>query len=183
MNRSISATLALAGAGFLLMACLSNTGTATNNAEASYATTFSVKELMDAMVDPAADGIWGSVAVISDKTGLEKREPRTPEEWHAVRQHVIRLIESMNLVTMPGRHAAPEGAKRGAGELSSQEIDALLASERETFVAFGKELQAVTAKALDAVGARDPSALFKVGSEIDEACEACHQTFWYPKQD
>jgi hypothetical protein len=27
---------------------------------------------------------------------------------------------------------------------------------------------------------RDPDSLFKVGGDLDDACEACHLEYWYP---
>jgi len=35
-------------------------------------------------------------------------------------------------------------------------------------------------KALKAVDAKDPAALIDAGAALDEACEACHRTYWYP---
>jgi len=143
-------------------------------------TSASIRELMDATVDPAADGIWESVMVVSDGKGTEKRQPRTPEEWQAVRRHVVTLIEAMNLVTMKGRRAAPPGTPRVPEELTPEQVDALLVSDRATFIAFAREMQKTTRAALDAVGKRDAEALLRAGSEIDRACESCHMTFWYP---
>ena len=35
-------------------------------------------------------------------------------------------------------------------------------------------------ESLAAIDAKDPQALFNVGGKIDETCENCHSTFWYP---
>ena len=43
-------------------------------------------DLMDSMVDPSADIIWESVATNVTATGKEDKQPRTPEEWAAVRR-------------------------------------------------------------------------------------------------
>jgi hypothetical protein len=44
-----------------------------------------VKQLMQGIVDPSADGVWESVSVIFTKAGMEERRPRTDKEWAAVR--------------------------------------------------------------------------------------------------
>jgi hypothetical protein len=35
---------------------------------------------------------------------------------------------------------------------------------------------------LAAIDAKDPAALVKAGGTLDEICESCHLTFWYPNQ-
>lgn len=42
-----------------------------------------VKALMNSVVDPQADVIWGSVATIITAAGTEERQPHTDEEWAA----------------------------------------------------------------------------------------------------
>jgi hypothetical protein len=78
----------------------------------------SIRELMDAEVDPAADYLWASVASISTKAGLEERQPRTEEAWHEVRRHAVTLVEATNLLIMKGRRVSdvpPGRERRGAG--------------------------------------------------------------------
>ncbi len=142
----------------------------------------SLKELMDSTVDPAADGIWDSVAVISTVKGTETHQPRTPQEWAAVRRHAITLIEAMNLVVLPGRHAAPAGTKPGLGELEPTQIERDIAAKGVVFATFAKALQDTARHALDAIDRKDIDAIVRTGGEIDAACEACHVTFWYPNQ-
>jgi len=139
-----------------------------------------IKTLMNSIVDPSADGIWESVATVSDENGVHKRAPRTPEEWQEVRRHAVTLIEAMNLVMMKGRPAAPAETPPKAGELTPAQIDALLKTDHETLVAFARNVQTTTRSAITAIDKRDPEALFEAGSAIDQACESCHMTFWYP---
>jgi len=137
---------------------------------------------MDSTVDPAADGLWNSVASISSKAGMEEKQPRTDEEWAAVRRHAITLMESMNLVVMKGRHAAPPGTQAEEGELTPDEIEQHIAANREALVSFAKALRASVQGALSAIDKKDVAGLFKSGGDIDEACESCHVVFWYPNQ-
>jgi cytochrome c556 len=137
---------------------------------------------MDSTVDPAADGIWESVAVRETKEGIEHHQPRTPQEWAAVRRHAVTLIESMNLVVLAGRHAAPPGTQPGLGELDPAGIERGIAQNRAAFVSFAKALQGTTVQALEAIDRQDLDGIVKTGGDIDTACEACHVTFWYPNQ-
>lgn len=140
----------------------------------------SIKELMDSTVDPAADGVWDAVGVIVDDKGINRHEPRDEAEWHAVRQHAVSLIESMNLVMIEGRHAAPQGSKAGLGELTPQQIDAAIAANRPEFNQFAVAARDAGIEALGAIDRKDTAALTRIGGVLDERCEACHITFWYP---
>ncbi len=150
--------------------------------QSRYLLTASIKELMDSTVDPAADGLWEAVSVISTSKGVEHHEPRTDEEWKAVRRHAMTLIESMNLLVMPGRHAAPAGAVPGLGELPPAEIEQRIGQTPDAFIGFANNLRSSALKALTAIDHKDTHSLLAIGGDIDQACEACHVTYWYPNQ-
>ena len=139
----------------------------------------SVRELMDAEVDPSADAIWDAVAVISGPQGEEDRQPHTAGEWQALRRSAITLAEATNLLMIEGRPIAPKGAHY-AGEADPVALQNRLESNRAPFVGFTQALRNQALKALDAIDARDPDRLLEIGGEIDEACEACHLVYWYP---
>ncbi len=150
--------------------------------DSPFEVTATLRELMDSTVDPSADGLWNSVAIIYTPKTTENRQPRTDEEWLAVRRHAITLIEATNLIVMDGRHAAPAGTQSGEGELAPEEIDRRIAANRGVFVQFARTLREQSLQALQAIDRKDASTLLEVGSTIDEVCEACHVTFWYPNQ-
>ncbi|GAC1452453.1 MAG: hypothetical protein PVS2B3_05920 [Steroidobacteraceae bacterium] len=140
---------------------------------------------MEGFIDPSADALWDSVAFIATPSGTEDRRPRTDAEWQAVRTSAIRLIEAANLLGMPGRRVAvdsPAGAPPAPGELSHDEIQQRIGATHEGFVQFARHLQDAGLKALAAIDARNPQGLLEAGGAIDEACEACHITYWYPDQ-
>lgn len=150
-------------------------------AEEPFRLTASIRELMDSEVDPAADFIWASVASISTVKGLEERQPRTDEEWLEVRRHAITLIEATNLLVMKGRRvSAKYEAASGAGELDTDQVQQKIDTNRAAFVALAQRLQDTGLQTLAAIDAKDPVALFNLGGTIDDACESCHVTFWYP---
>ena len=149
--------------------------------ESPFRLTASIRELMDSEVDPAADFIWASVASISTRAGLEERQPHTDEEWLEVRRHAITLIEASNLLVMNGRRvSATYLPAAGAGELDTNEAQQKIDANRTAFVALAQRLQDTGIQTLAAIDAKDPVQLFELGGAIDEACESCHVTFWYP---
>src|SRR5690349_9000814 len=75
-----------------------------------------VRELMQSLVAPSAQGIWDSVGTISNAKGTVNLEPRTDAEWAAVRRHAVALMESTNLLLIPGRHIAPAGSQVNKAE-------------------------------------------------------------------
>ena len=77
-------------------ACASQPAAAPKAAD-EYRPTATIKDIMDAMVDPGADALWDSVAVTVSAKGTEEKAPHTDEEWKDVRNSAIRLVEGTNL--------------------------------------------------------------------------------------
>ncbi len=115
---------------------------------------------MHAVIDRAADGLWGSVGTIIDEKGTEERYPRTQEEWDVVRDDAMALVESGNLLMVPGRQM-PEG---------EQELD-------EEWIRLSQALMDVSMKAVKAADAKDKDAVFNVGGDIYAVCSNCHQKY------
>jgi hypothetical protein len=141
-----------------------------------------IKDLMDSIVDPSADVVWGAVGTVVDQDGAHETFPKTQEEWLNVRRAAIRIIEGANLLMMPGREAAPPGSKSEAPgvELEPPEITVLMRKNRTSFDVFARALQAVGAEAVRASDAQDTAALLEIGGRMQDVCESCHQVFWYP---
>jgi hypothetical protein len=138
---------------------------------------------MQAEVDTSADGVWNAVETVVTRSGIEEHQPRTAEEWAAARNAAIVLVEAGNLLAIDGRRVgAKEFPAEANGALDSVHIQRLLDANRPAFNAFAAALQAAALRAIDAIDAKNPEALVKAGGEIDEVCEACHLTFWYPGQ-
>ena len=137
---------------------------------------------MDSVIDPSADVIWQAVGTVVDNKGFHDALPKNAEDWRLVRAAAVRLIEGSNLLMMPGRAAAPPGTKSEVPgvELEPAEIGALLAKNRASFDGFALALQQVAVRALKASDARNGAMLLDAGGDMEEACEGCHQSFWYP---
>src|ERR1700722_5868025 len=104
-----------------------------------------IKDIMESIVDPSADGLWEAVGTVVDKEGIHESFPKTPEDWRDVRRAAVRIIEGSNLLMMPGREAAPPGTRSDAPgvELEPDQISALLNKNRAAFDGFAKALQAL----------------------------------------
>lgn len=138
---------------------------------------------MQAEVDASADNIWDAVETTTTKSGDEDKQPRTPEQWQGVRRNAIVLIEAANLLTVDQRRlsAAPFPAE-AAGALDSAEIERRIAGSRAVFNQYALTLRQTAQTMLAAIDAKDPKALVRAGGALDEVCESCHMTFWYPNQ-
>ena len=52
-------------------------------------------ELMEWVLDPAADGVWGAVGWISNSEGDKEFYPKTQEEWDVVRNSAATLPHNL----------------------------------------------------------------------------------------
>ena len=146
----------------------------------------SIQDLMENVVDHNADILWESVAVISSEKGVEERQPRTDADWAQVRAAAVGLSEATNLLMIPGRKVVHEGKtlqdSEVEGILKADQIQALIDGDRVKFASKAMALHAAARAAVDAIDAKDVTKLSDVGGAIDEACEQCHTTYWYPNQ-
>jgi hypothetical protein len=144
--------------------------------------TATIKDIMDSLVDPSADALWDSVATIVSAAGTEERAPKTDEEWTNVRRHAVRLIEATNLLLMEGRHVAKTGekAENPEVELGPEQIQALIDSDRASWVTLAHGLYDAAVPAFKAIEAKNAQGLLDAGEGIDTACENCHLKYWYP---
>ena len=137
----------------LLLGCSEPPQPSAQAAPASHPS-LSIKQLMEWVIDPAADVVWESVKTIITEQGTKEIAPRTDEQWDAVRHGAAILAESGNLLLMEGR--ASDGAEW-------------------TKAAHG--LTNAAEEALNAIAARNSEALFASGGHIYDACSGCHRQF------
>ena len=142
-----------------------------------------LQELMQSEVDASADNIWDAVETSVGPGGEEHKQPRTAEEWQEIRRNAIVLIEAANLLTVEHRRlsAAPFPAE-ATGALDSVEIEKRIIRNRAVFDQYALALRQTARTMLTAIDAKDPQALVTTGGNLDEVCESCHMTFWYPNQ-
>lgn len=113
-----------------------------------------VKQLMQAVVDPAADVVWGAVGTIDSKDGILEIAPKDDAEWAVVRNNAVVLTESGNLLMMGSR-------PKDSGE----------------WMRLCQELIDVGTRAVKAAEAKDKDAVFEVGGEIYAVCSSCHERY------
>jgi hypothetical protein len=168
--------------GITQRAYLARCGAASSKAGGDPQVRSAIKDIMESFIDPSADVLWGAAGAVIDAQGVQDMSPKTPEEWLNVRRGAVRIIEGANLLMMPGREAAPLGTKSEAPgvELEPAEITALIKKGRKSFDAFAKALQDLGLEALQASEAEDVPSLEDIGGRMENVCESCHQTFWYP---
>jgi hypothetical protein len=146
------------------------------------ATTASIKDVMDAMIDPSADYLFETIVEIVDEKGIIDKTPKTDAEWKEVRRRALLLAEAPNLLVMPGRPVARPGEKAEYPEveLHPEQIQKLIDGDRDAWVRRARRLQDAATLALKAIDARDKKELFSKLTDVDKACESCHLYYWYP---
>jgi hypothetical protein len=176
--RKLLLLLAAAIAGCLVFACSAPKA----DAPSEITPTFTTRDIMKSMVQPNADVLWNAVAVSVTEKGPETKAPKNDEEWQVVRNSAVSLIESVNLVLIPGRKVAKAGeqAKDPKVELNPEQIQALIDKDRATWVKLAKALQDSVGPALKAIDEKNIDGLSNAGGLIDSACETCHKMYWYP---
>ena len=183
MRRSLGLFCVIAAV--MTASCAKQTQTALKaEPQPEYRLTATVKDIMDALVDPGSDYIWDSVETVVSAKGVEEKAPRTDEDWKQVRNHAIMLLEATNLLQMPGRHVAQPGEKANDPnvELAPDQIEAAINKDRAAWISHAHNLHDAVMKTLNAADAKDKDKLLDVGNDIDEACEKCHLQYWYPNE-
>jgi hypothetical protein len=114
----------------------------------------SMKQLMEWVIDPAADAVWEPVKTIITEQGTKEIAPQTDEQWEAVRHGAATLHESAHLLTLEGR-----------------------ARDRGEWTKAARGLMEAADEALKAVEARNAQAVFDAGGRIYNACSNCHRRY------
>ena len=156
------------------------------NGASPFKPTAGIQDIMADMIEPSAEFVWESVSSTVTAEGVEEKQPRTDEEWAEVRRHAIILTESANLLLIEGRHVAREGKQLDdhgtPGNLTLEQVEQAITTERATFVAFGQALHGAGEALVKAADNKDVQAIMSAGETLDEVCESCHLKFWYPGQ-
>ena len=125
-----------------------------SNDNAPYYTDLPLSEFMPHVMQYAGDGIWSRQGYVTDKDGTRSLFPKNDKEWEAAESGARTLAEVTNVLLIPGRRVPdPDWDK------------AVLTVRR------------VALKAAEAAEKKNEDAFFAAGSELDEACDACHVKF------
>jgi hypothetical protein len=113
-----------------------------------------VSQIMKGTVGPSSDVVFGAVEVDVDSKGTHERKPETDAEWETVRNSAITLMETGNLLMMPGR-------ARDSGVWMEQ----------------SRALIEGGARAEKAAEAKNAAALMAAGRRINHSCDGCHNRY------
>ena len=109
---------------------------------------------MSSVIEPAAEVYWDAVGTVIDKNGTVEIEPKTDEEWTAVRNSAYVVAEAGNLLMMNGR-----------------------AKDEGDWMRLSQALMDVGQRAIKAAESKNKAAVFDAGAEVYDACVACHAKY------
>jgi hypothetical protein len=141
-------------------------------------------EVMHIMFEDNAYRIFDAVVITINADGITEKRPTTDQEWEEVLHATLALAEAPNLIVNIGRDGRTIGSRddmepRPDDELSPEQIQARIDERRDVWVKYATDFQAVTREAIAVVTRKDAQALFDVGGRINQACENCHEAFWF----
>ena len=113
-----------------------------------------MKQIMKAIVRPAATVVFESVSTTVSSRGTEEKAPRTQDEWEIVGNSAAALIESGNLLIMGSR-----------------------AVDQDDWVKMSQALIDAGKVALRATEAKSAERLLASGEAINESCDNCHRKY------
>ena len=120
----------------------------------AFDTSLNMPQLMELVLEPAAMALWESAGWVLDRDeGYYELYPTTDEEWEVVLAQAATLIETGNILALPGR------------------------AEDDTWLIYTAGLSQAGRLAMDAIEARDKEAYFQAGAQIYSVCTACHQAY------
>lgn len=119
-----------------------------------FETTVDMHDLMNNVLDPAADEIWESVGTVITLEGTFEKAPASDDEWLALKGSAMRLAESGNLLLLPSR-----------------------SGDNPDWIKHSLSLIEQSKRALKAAEAKDKDAIFTIGGDIYDVCTNCHKQF------
>ena len=122
---------------------------------APYELATGIAELMEWVLEPAADAVWDSAGQIITDAGVQDLAPTTEAGWDQVRNQAALISELGNLLMMPH-----------------------FAQDRPDWTEISRGLVRAGARVRRAVEARDAEALFDAGGLLYQVCVSCHQIYW-----
>ena len=150
----VSTVLFVSGVGFVIAgarATRSAPATVAVVAAPTIESVATVKQIMRAIVMPAAATVWNSVATTISHQGIVETQPQNDEEWATVAASAAVLAESANLLLAD--HRAPD---------------------KGDWVTMAKAMADAANVARKAAEAKSTEGILEVGETINKTCDNCH---------
>jgi len=142
--------------GGILAACSApeETQTAATTEGPDYNTTLDVVQIMNLVLEPASDILWDSGGWVLDAAGYEELYPTTDEGWAYVRAQAAVVVESGNMLALPGR-----------------------AEDNDAWLIYAQGLSEAGLMAMEAAAEQNEEDFFQAGAQLYSVCTACHQAY------
>jgi hypothetical protein len=120
----------------------------------AFNTALDVTEIMNLVLEPASDILWDSGGWVLDASGYEELYPTTDEGWAYVRAQAAVVVESGNMLALPGR-----------------------AEDNDAWMIYAEGLSEAGILAMEAAAAQNEEDFFQAGAQLYSVCTACHQAY------
>ena len=120
----------------------------------SYNTSLNVQEVMALILEPASDILWDSGGWVLDASGYEELYPTTDEGWAYVRAQAAIVVETGNMLALPGR-----------------------AEDNDAWMIYAEGLSEAGILAMEAAASQNEDDFFQAGAQLYSVCTACHQAY------
>ena len=142
--------------GIVLAGCSApeETGPTASDAPSNFNTTLTMQEVMAYVLEPASDIIWDSGGWVLDATGYEELYPTTDDGWNYVKAQAAIVVESGNILALPGR-----------------------AMDNDAWMIYAKGMSDAGLLAMKAAEEQNEEDFFQAGAQMYSVCTACHQAY------
>ena len=150
----VSAALFVSGVGFVIAGARATLRTAPPPVAADtpkIESAATVKQIMRALVMPAAATIWDSVATTVSKEGIVETKPENDEAWATVAASAAMLAESANLL-----------------------LDSHRAPDKGDWAKMAKAMADAANVARKAAESKSTEGILEVGDTLNQTCDNCH---------
>ncbi len=138
----------------LLVNCSAPEEGSTDTADTDYNTSLDVTDIMLLVLEPASDILWDSGGWVIDASGYEELYPTTDDGWDYVRAQAAVVVESGNMLALPGR-----------------------AEDNDAWMIYSEGLSQAGVLAMEAAASQNKEDFFQAGAQLYSVCTACHQAY------
>jgi len=122
--------------------------------DTTYNTELNMQELMALVLEPASDILWDSGGWVVDASGYEELYPTTDDGWAYVRAQAAIVVETGNMLALPGR-----------------------AADNDAWMIYSEGLSTAGLLAMEAAATQNKEDFFQAGAQLYSVCTACHQAY------